>query len=37
VEVSADEDTPGLKGTLRFIPRCPAGDQAEFCRNICFG
>ena len=37
VEISADEDTPGVKGTLRFIPRCPTDNQAEFCRNICFG
>ncbi|MCB9650259.1 MAG: hypothetical protein H6730_27275 [Deltaproteobacteria bacterium] len=37
VEISKDAETPGVKGTLRFIPRCPEGDQAEFCRNICFG
>lgn len=37
VEIAPDKDTPGVKGELFFIPRCPAGDQNEFCNNICFG
>lgn len=35
--ISSDEDSPGLEAEVRFTPRCPKGDQAEFCRNICFG
>lgn len=37
VEVSADDETEGVKGHLRFTPRCPSGDQNQFCNNICFG
>ncbi len=38
VEAAADEDdTDPIVDTLEFIPRCPTGDQEQFCRNICFG
>lgn len=35
-EESADT-APRAEGELRFRPRCPAGDQAEFCARICSG
>ncbi len=37
IELSRDEMSPPLKADIRFTPRCPEGDQKEFCRNICFG
>jgi len=37
VKISADEDSEGVQGTLRFTPRCPNDDQNQFCLNICFG
>ncbi|MEQ8272055.1 MAG: hypothetical protein RMA76_15480 [Deltaproteobacteria bacterium] len=38
VEAAADEDDPEpIIDTLEFVPRCPEGDQEEFCRRICFG
>lgn len=37
VQISADQDSEGVKGKLQFTPRCPEGDQRQFCLNICFG
>jgi hypothetical protein len=37
IELSKDEMSPPLKANIRFTPRCPEGDQKQFCRNICFG
>lgn len=37
VEVRATEDGDPITGTIRFLPRCPAGDQNTFCQRICFG
>lgn len=38
VEVSPpDEGGPRATGKVRFTPICPDDEQADFCRNICFG
>lgn len=38
VEAASDaDDQDPIVDTLEFIPRCPEGSQADFCRNICFG
>lgn len=37
VEVRATEEGAPVTGTIRFTPRCPAGDQNTFCQRICFG
>lgn len=31
------EASAAAVGTLRFTPVCPENEQAEFCRQICFG
>lgn len=37
VEVSSPDGIVHGRGEATFVPRCPGGDQAQFCRNICFG
>jgi hypothetical protein len=39
VNARVDHNTEELlaEGTVRFTPRCPTGDQEEFCRSICSG
>ncbi|MBK6683296.1 MAG: hypothetical protein IPG45_02400 [Deltaproteobacteria bacterium] len=37
VEVRSTEDSAPITGTIRFLPRCPGGDQNTFCQRICFG
>ncbi len=35
--ISDEDDNVLAEGTLRLIPRCPTGDQQEFCREVCAG
>lgn len=37
VEAYDDETGERMNGHLRFVPRCPEGDQKTFCERICFG
>lgn len=37
VRAVREEDDEPVSGKVRFLPRCPTGDQADFCRRICFG
>lgn len=37
VEVRASESSAPITGTIRFMPKCPTGDQGGFCQRICFG
>lgn len=37
VRVQDESGAFEVSGTARFVPRCPEGDQAEFCAEICAG
>jgi hypothetical protein len=37
VEVRHPSGAPSASGATRFVPICPDGPQASFCRSICYG
>jgi len=37
VQVTTEEEELLAEQELSFVPRCPEGDQAEFCAEICSG